>query len=277
MSSDNPNKQSLVRQYWNNRPCNIRHSHKPCGTKEYFDEVESKKYFVEPHIPTFAEFDKWKGKKVLEIGCGIGTDSINFARHGAELTIVEMSEVSLELCKKRFKIFNLKADFYHCDVEKMSSFLPLQNFDLIYSFGVLHHTSNPEKAFEEISKYMGSNTELRIMVYSKISWKLFWLMIENSHKRLSTKDELVRHYSEAQSGCPVTFTYTFSEIKELLKQFDIQITQIYKDHIFCWDIELYKLGIYQKDEYWKDVDEDTFSEFCQCLGWHTMVVGHLSR
>ena len=72
-----------VRRYWDARPCNIRHSPKPVGSKEYFDEVEARKYFVEPHIPGFAEFERWRGKRVLEVGCGIGTDSINFARAGA--------------------------------------------------------------------------------------------------------------------------------------------------------------------------------------------------
>ena len=73
-----------VKEYWNRRPCNIRHSTQPVGTREYFDEVEARKHFVEPHIPDFAEFERWRGKKVLEIGCGLGTATINFARAGAE-------------------------------------------------------------------------------------------------------------------------------------------------------------------------------------------------
>src|SRR5262249_2171598 len=97
-----------VQSYWNTRPCNIRHSPRAVGTREYFDEVEARKYFVEPHIPMFAEFERWRGKKVLEIGCGIGTDTINFARHGAYVTAVDLTERSLEVARKRAEVFGLQ-------------------------------------------------------------------------------------------------------------------------------------------------------------------------
>src|ERR1700756_4902362 len=131
-----------VRSYWDQRPCNIRHSPKPVGTKEYFDEVEARKYFVEPHIPYFAEFDRWRGKKVLEIGCGIGTDTISFARNGAQLTAVDLSPQSLELARTRARVYGLEKQirFYSGSAEELSSFLPLEPYDLIYSFGVIHHT-----------------------------------------------------------------------------------------------------------------------------------------
>ena len=65
-----------VISYWDSQPCNILHFIHPIGTKEYFDAVEARRYYVEPHIPKFADFQKWEGKKVLEIGCAIGTDTI---------------------------------------------------------------------------------------------------------------------------------------------------------------------------------------------------------
>src|SRR5678815_6183724 len=89
-----------VREFWNRRPCNIRHSSRPIGEREYSDEVEARKYCVEPHIPGFAAFRRWSGKRVLEVGCGIGTDTINFARAVATVTAVDVSTESLSLARK---------------------------------------------------------------------------------------------------------------------------------------------------------------------------------
>ena len=148
-----------IERFWDNRPCNIKHSNEPIGEKKYFDEVEKRKYFVEPHIKTFAEFEKWKDKDVLEIGCGIGTDSINFVREGANLTAIELSGKSLEICKKRFSIFNLSADLYRGNAEKLTTFLPKnRKYDLVYSFGVIHHTENPENIISEIKKVLNEDT-----------------------------------------------------------------------------------------------------------------------
>jgi hypothetical protein len=60
---------SGVYKFWNKRPCNIRHSDKQIGTKEYFEEVTRRKYLVEPNILRFAEFESYEGKNVLESGC----------------------------------------------------------------------------------------------------------------------------------------------------------------------------------------------------------------
>src|SRR5262245_24906868 len=110
-----------VQSYWDRRPCNIRHSPEPVGSRKYFDQVEARKYFVEPHIPRFADFPRWKGKRVLEIGCGIGTDATNFARNGAEYAGIELSAKSLELAMQRFDVYGLKGRFYHGNAEEVDA------------------------------------------------------------------------------------------------------------------------------------------------------------
>jgi 2-polyprenyl-3-methyl-5-hydroxy-6-metoxy-1,4-benzoquinol methylase len=89
-----------ARDYWNIRPCNIRHSPHAIGMREFFNELEASKYSVEPHIPAFAEFPRRAGKCVLETGRGIGTGTINFARAGAWVTAVDLSEKPLEPARR---------------------------------------------------------------------------------------------------------------------------------------------------------------------------------
>lgn len=62
------------KEFWNRQPCNIRHSNKGIS-KEFFDDITKKRYYVEPHILKFIDFEKWKNKDVLELGCGIGTEA----------------------------------------------------------------------------------------------------------------------------------------------------------------------------------------------------------
>jgi len=261
-----------IKDFWNKRPCNIYHSNKTLGSKEYFDEVEKKKYRVEPHIPKFAEFAKYKGKKVLELGCGIGTDSIQFVQHGADLTIVELSENSLDLCKKRFKVYDLQANFYLGNIEELTLFLPVQKFDLIYSFGVIHHTVCPENVIKEIVQYMDEDTELKFMVYSKFSYKLFHIMHYDNCWNLANMDNIIRVNSEAQYGSPFTYTFTFEEIKELLNKYDIVVKKIYKDHIFRYKISEYKNHQYVLEDCFQNMDEKLYQQMCKELGWHTMVI-----
>jgi 2-polyprenyl-3-methyl-5-hydroxy-6-metoxy-1,4-benzoquinol methylase len=266
-----------VQNFWDERPCNIRHSPLPIGTKEYFEAVEQRKYKVEPHIPEFAEFPRWKNKKVLEIGCGIGTDTINFARAGAMVTAIDLSPKSLELAQKRADVYNLNHSirFFCGDIEKLDEFLPVAPYDLVYSFGVIHHTPHPERAVEKMQKYMTPESELRLMVYSKVSYKLFWIMKEEGIWDMSQLDELIARNSEAQTGCPVTYTYTFNELRSLLH--DFKLLEIYKAHIFTWEVEAYKNYEYKKDPVWAGVDDHQLSELEKELGWHILVRAKLKR
>jgi ubiquinone/menaquinone biosynthesis C-methylase UbiE len=260
-----------VQEYWDRRPCNIRHSPAPIGTREYFDQVEQRKYFVEPHIPAFADFPRWKGQRVLEIGCGIGTDTINFARAGARVTAVDLSGESLKLAQTRAGVFGLqdRITFYQGNSEQLSRFVPVEPYDLVYSFGVIHHTPHPDRVVTEIKKYLPPAGELRLMLYSKVSYKLFWVMHEEGAWDMGRMDELIAKNSEAQTGCPVTYTYTFDEVRRLLDGFEI--LDIHKAHIFTWEVEAYRRYEYKKDAVWAGVGDERFRELEKELGWHTLV------
>ena len=146
-----------VQAYWDARPCNVRHSTKPVGTRAYFDEVEARKYRVEPHIPSFADFARWKGKRVLEVGCGIGTDTINFARAGAKVTAVDLSPKSLEIARARADVFGLSDQirFYCANAEELSTIVPVERYDLVYSFGVIHHSPHPDRILRSCAATWG--------------------------------------------------------------------------------------------------------------------------
>ncbi len=210
----------------------------------------------------FADFLRWDGKKVLEIGCGIGTDSINFVRAGARLSAVELSEESLNICKKRFEIYEQSVLFYSGNAEELSKIVPVDKYDPVYSFGVIHHSPHPELIIEEIKKYMEPDSELCIMLYSKYSWKNFLIWI-----RLMQP--------EAQSGCPIANTYSVSEVRKLLK--DFEIISIKKEHIFPYEIGAYKRYEYKKVFPWNVIPRSAFRRLEQKMGWHLLIRARLAN
>jgi ubiquinone/menaquinone biosynthesis C-methylase UbiE len=248
-----------VASFWNGRPCNIRHSTKEIGTREYFDEVEERKYFVEPHIPGFAQFSRWSGKRVLEVGCGMGTDAINFARAGADYWGIDLSEASIALARKRFEAFGLKANLQPCNAEKLSEALPAEHFDLVYSFGVIHHTPHPDAVIREIRKVIKPDGEFRLMLYAKNSWKN--VMIEGGFDQ-----------PEAQTGCPIAFTYTQDEVRDLLGQGGFEAVDITQDHIFPYLVEKYVQYEYEPQPWFKAMPQAIFQHLEKSLGWHMLIV-----
>lgn len=259
-----------VREYWNSRPCNIRHSPKPVGTKEYFDEVEARKYAVEPHIPLFAEFPRWRGKKVLEIGCGIGTDTINFARDGAQVTVAELSEASLEVARTRAEVFGLadRISFHNGNAEELTAFVPVEPHDLVYSFGVIHHSPHPERILDEARNYLAPGGTLKVMVYNRLSWKVLWILLREGKGRVWRWRRLVAEHSEAQFGSPVTYTYTRRELRELLESRGFRVQELFVDHIFPYRIPDYREYRYVKVWYFRWLPARAFRWLERRLGWH---------
>jgi len=247
-----------VRDYWDRRPCNIRHSPRQVGTRAYFDEVEARKYFVEPHIQDFAQFERWNGRCVLEIGCGIGTDAVSFARAGADYTGIELSPASMALAQKRFEIFGLDGTFRTGDAEHLAEFVPARSFDLVYSFGVIHHTPAPRAVIAGAREVIRPDGELRIMLYAKNSWKA--MMIDAGFDQ-----------PEAQSGCPIAALYTRDMIEELLGGM-FTIVSAEQAHIFPYVVEKYVRYEYELQPWFAAMPKDIFAALERRLGWHYLIV-----
>ena len=266
-----------VRDYWNRRPCNLRHSPSPVGTRQYFDEVEARKYFVEPHIPGFAQYDRWAGKRVLEIGCGLGTDTMNFARAGARVTAVDLSSKSLELARQRAEVFGLqdRITFVEANAEQLSSFVTPEPYDLVYSFGVIHHSPHPERVLDQIRQhFVGPQTTLKLMVYYWWSWKVLAILFKEAHGAFWRLERAVARNSEAQTGCPVTYTYTKSSVRRLLAEHGFDTDEVFVDHIFPYRVADYVQYQYVKTFPFRYLPDPVMRVLEQRLGWHLCVTSH---
>lgn len=232
--------------------------------------MEARKYFVEPHIPGFANFSLWKGKKVLEIGCGIGTDTINFARHGAQVTAVDLTENSLQVARQRAKVFGLddQIRFIQANAEHLSDSVPVQQFDLIYSFGVIHHTPHPERVLEELRKYVGPESTVKIMVYYRWSWKVLWILLTYGKCQFWKLNRLIADYSEAETGCPVTYSYSRTSGRKWLEDHGFQVTDTMVDHIFPYSIPEYVEYRYKVVWYFRWMPKPLFHAVERLFGWH---------
>jgi SAM-dependent methyltransferase len=157
-----------VRRYWEAEPCGTTTVATQPGTLEFFAQVEQERYRLEPFIPGFAEFARWKGRRVLEIGVGLGTDFVRFVRTGADAVGIDLTEAAVESVRARLAGDGLEAELHVADAESLP--FPDESFDLVYSWGVLHHTPNTGRALDEVRRVLRPGGEARIMLYSRRSW-----------------------------------------------------------------------------------------------------------
>jgi ubiquinone/menaquinone biosynthesis C-methylase UbiE len=158
---------SEVREFWNASPCQSDLSH-AAERRRYFDEISNKRYNGrEWHIPVTANFPAYKGKDMLEIGCSIATDGLEFAKAGANYTGVDLTPHSIELAEERFNIFGVPGNFVVANAEELP--FPDNSFDHIYSFGVIHHSPHPEKIAAEMHRILRKGGTFTVMLYNRPS------------------------------------------------------------------------------------------------------------
>jgi SAM-dependent methyltransferase len=249
------NLEDKIRRYWNTQPCNIKHGQSDIGSQEFFREVSERRYRVEPHIAEFAGFHLWAGRRVLEIGCGIGTDAEEFAKAGAEYVGIDLSEQSVALCRQRFDVLELEGEFHVKDASR--SFVDLGQFDLVYSYGVIHHFPGIESIIANVQEVLVPGGEFRFMVYAKNSWK--YAMIQKGLDQF-----------EAQAGCPYAQAYSKDEIHRLLES-GWHIERLRQDHCFMYNVDAYKQGRYELEPWFEAMSESHRQAVREYLGWHLLV------
>lgn len=150
-------------EFWSSHQPGSKFAEAIPGTPEFFAEVEEQRYALEPHIFEMARFDEWAGKDVLDVGCGIATDGVQFARAGARYVGIDASPVAVELARRRLELENLEGSI----IQGKATELPFQadTFDLVWSHGVIHHIEATDVAVEEFHRVLRPGGIAVVMLY----------------------------------------------------------------------------------------------------------------
>ena len=215
---------SEVARYWNQASCGTDHIQEEKFSKEYFEKIEAHRYAVEPEIFSFAQFTRFAGAKVLEVGIGAGTDFLQWTRAGALTYGIDLTEEALENVRHRLEIYGLKAqEIRVADAEN----LPFadNSFDLVYSWGVIHHSPNTKKCLEEIIRVVKPGGSVKIMIYNRRSLVVFYRYL----KTALFKGKPFRSFSDVlfyDMESLGTKGYTMKEARNLLTGLPVEIQEI---------------------------------------------------
>ncbi|HBS47711.1 TPA: hypothetical protein DEO28_05105 [Candidatus Dependentiae bacterium] len=226
-----------VFNHWNKASCGTEVTQKPKYSKDYFEEIEQFRYKIEPEIFSFAQFTRLKDKKVLEVGIGAGSDFLQWVRSGAIAYGIDLTQEAIDNVTNRLNLYNLNTeDLRVADAEN----LPYESnfFDLVYSWGVIHHSPDTKKCLEEIVRVTKNSGKIKIMIYNRHSLFAFYRWVKTALLKgkifRSFKDVLF--YDQESLG---TKAYTFKEVKNLIKDLPVKLISI-KAMVSSHDLLYYK-------------------------------------
>jgi ubiquinone/menaquinone biosynthesis C-methylase UbiE len=192
-----------IRDYWNAHIHDLDIATSPVGTAGFFQELDAYRFEKLQYLPQVVDFSSYRGKRLLEVGCGVGIDLIRFARAGAIVTGVDLAEVSIALARKNVQHNGLVADLRVMNGEELQ--FEDNSFDVVYAHGVLQYTAHAQRMIQEIHRVLRPGGEAIVMVYNTYSWLPFL-------------SKLMKVELEHQDA-PVLITYAIWEFKALLKPF----------------------------------------------------------
>jgi SAM-dependent methyltransferase len=201
-----------VRSFWEEEPCGSAHAEAAEGSPEFFAQVERSRNDLEPFIADYADFEGSRGQRLLEIGAGLGTDLVRFARAGAHVTGVDLTEHSVRLVRRRLELERLDGDVRVADAER----LPFEDgaFDKVYSWGVLHHTPDSQRAFREALRVLRPGGEACVMLYARRSWVAWGMWARHgplAGRPLRSVSDVLAHHMESEG----TKGYTVRELRRV--------------------------------------------------------------
>ena len=205
-----PPSNAAVRQYWNQHIHDLEITKHPVGSRGFFADLDQYHFEKLHHLPRLVAFDGYRGRDVLEVGCGAGTDLVRFARGGARVTGVDLSASAIELARQNFAQQGLSADLREADGEH----LPFADgsFDLVYAHGVVQYTTNPAALIHECHRVLRPGGEAVFQVYNRISW-------------LNVLSKVMKVPLEHEDA-PVLRKYSAGEFRALLGEFaDVRIVE----------------------------------------------------
>jgi len=207
-----------VKDFWNTASCGEELYLKGFELDDYLYQSKIR-YELEPEILSFGNFNTLLNIKVLEIGVGLGSDHQKIAEAGAILSGIDLTERAINHTRRRFDFLGLSSELHQGDAENVS--FESETFDVVYSWGVIHHSPNTERAIDEIYRILKPNGIARIMIYHKYSiigfmlWVKFGLL---KFRPFISLKELYDKYLES----PGTKAYSYDEALTLFKKFKIR-------------------------------------------------------
>jgi ubiquinone/menaquinone biosynthesis C-methylase UbiE len=231
-----------AREQWSQDPCGSHYDREhELGTREFFDSIEHHRYHdYAPWMPEVMGFNEFDGARLLEVGCGMGTDLLQFARGGAQVTGVDLTPRSIEISRNHLELYGQAGDFVLTDGEQ----LPFEDesFDVVYSNGVLHHTPDTAGAIREIHRVLRPGGQARVMLYHRGSiayWVNIMLRYGVLHAELfrgMTPGEIMsRHVEISENDArPLVKVYSRKQAQELFSMFKevkIQVDQLTREEL----------------------------------------------
>jgi len=192
-------------------------------SKEWFLQGDTVRYEQYPNLQLFADFENFRGCRVLDIGPGRGQDAHNYIRAGAKVSILEYASQGVDIVRERLRVFGLASCLIQGDVTA----IPYrdQTFDLVYSYGVLHHVPDIEKAISEVYRVLKPGGTAKIMVYHKgyFYYKdmfLKWFILKGNFFKYSWPEYIKIAMEQRAGPCPVVQIYSMKEIRSLFSKFE---------------------------------------------------------